>query len=158
MVPKCPTFFIFCIITAQKWCLWGKWSQSVPLFQRFLLKKVGHFGVTHCICSIGNPFSKFSNFLHPTTYHIFVIIGAVGHIFGHSGRKSIRSCHHQERQNFHFANENFFCKNLLPKKLFEQKNCDIQNFNNYTSFLDYGLIMNFLCGELRKNTNLSKTK
>ena len=26
----------------------GKCSQSVPLFQRFLLKKVGHIGVTHC--------------------------------------------------------------------------------------------------------------
>ena len=26
----------------------GKCPQSVPVFQRFLLKKLGHFGVTHC--------------------------------------------------------------------------------------------------------------
>ena len=40
--PKVSHFFIFCFIIGQKWCLLGKCSQSVPLFQRILLKKVTH--------------------------------------------------------------------------------------------------------------------
>jgi len=44
LTPKCSTFFLFCFcfIIVQKWNLLSKCSQSVPLFQCFLLKKVGH--------------------------------------------------------------------------------------------------------------------
>ena len=52
--PKVSHFFPFLFYYSPKWYLLGICSQSVPLFQRFLLKKVGYFGVMDCIAFIQN--------------------------------------------------------------------------------------------------------
>ena len=97
---KCPTFFLFCFIIVKKWYLLGKCSQSVPLFERFLLKKVGHFGVMHC-----TSFFSFTELLRCTGQGLIGLNTLLDYHEGHGmpwhdliQRRTIFSMHHFQKR------------------------------------------------------------